>query len=295
MSTHRRIVLFDLYGVIARCQRPGTLVKTAARCNVPADAFAEAYWACRRPYDAGPWTASAYRTAVPRWLSRTADADTIEGSRGGTRHVRPPVGPIVLTTGQRPAVDSVIVVTELEELVLPPGERARGVQVDRVIFTMDWSGEEVPGELAAFVAARVRAFGVEPTDVDTDVVHRAAEAGPTPRRGDFPIRQLDHLSGVLAPLGCTLMVPDSGNDTYEVLVALTGEREPTGLTHQDIPVRAWGSQPEETLISLDCPNCSETQVWQLPAAQTLADERCTCGVTLFDAVGRPLPHVTLHD
>ncbi|MEV5678432.1 hypothetical protein AB0L80_11900 [Streptomyces sp. NPDC052069] len=59
MSTDRRIVLFDLYGVIARCQRPGTLVKTAARCNVPADAFAEAYWACRLPYDAGPWTASA--------------------------------------------------------------------------------------------------------------------------------------------------------------------------------------------------------------------------------------------
>lgn len=81
MSTDRRIVLFDLYGVIAHDQRPGTLAKMAARCNVPADVFAEAYWACRRPYDAGQWSASAYWTAVLRWLSRTADADTIEKLR----------------------------------------------------------------------------------------------------------------------------------------------------------------------------------------------------------------------
>lgn len=185
-------------------------------------------------------------------------------------------------------------VTELEELVLTPGERARGAMVDRVMFSMDWSGEDYPGRLAAFVADRVRAFEVEPTDVDTDVVYAAAEADPTLRRGDFPVRQLDHLAGVLARLGCAIVLWETGTDTYEILVALTGEREPTGLTYKDLPVRAWGSEPEETLVSLDCPNCSRLQVWQLPAAQTLADERCECGVVLFDATGLPLPHVTLH-
>ncbi|WP_424863709.1 hypothetical protein [Streptomyces sp. MMS24-I29] len=193
------------------------------------------------------------------------------------------------------AVDSVIVVTELEELVLTPGERARGVHVDSVMFTMDWTGEDYPGQLAAFVAGRVRAFGAEPTDVDTNVVQHAAETDPTLRRGDLPVRQLDHLSGVLADLGCTLMVWENGTDTYEILVALTDGREPTGLTHQGLPVRAWGSEPEETLVSLNCPNCSQMLVWQLPADQTLADERCDCGAALFDATGRPLPNVTLHD
>ena len=200
-----------------------------------------------------------------------------------------------MATVHRPAVASVIIMVELEELVLTPDERARGVRVDSVLFGMDWTGEEHPGQLAAFVAGRVRAFGAEPTDVDTTVVYQAAEADPTLRRGDFPIRQLDHLAGVLAHLGCTLAVWDSGTDTYEILVALTGGDELTGLTHQGLPVRAWGSTPEETLVSLDCPNCAELLVWQLPATQTLADERCDCGAALFDATGRPLPHVTLHD
>ncbi|MEU5976454.1 hypothetical protein [Streptomyces sp. NPDC047315] len=185
--------------------------------------------------------------------------------------------------------------TELEELVLTPGERARGVRVESVLFGMDWTGEEHPGQLAGFVAGRVRGFGVEPVGVDTDVVYRAAEGDPTLGRGDFPVRQLDHLSGVLAGLGCTLMVWDTGTDTYELLVALTGEREPTGLMYEGAPVRAWGSGAEETLVSLDCPDCAQLLVWQLPAAETLADERCDCGAGLFDAAGRPLPGVTLHD
>ncbi|MFD0337731.1 hypothetical protein ACFVH0_03410 [Streptomyces sp. NPDC127117] len=183
----------------------------------------------------------------------------------------------------------------LEELVLAPGERARGVRVDSVVFAMDWTGEEHPGQLAEFVAGRVRAFGAEPTDVDTDADHRDAESGPALGRGDLPVRRLDHLSAVLAGLGCTLMVVDNGTDTYELLVALTGGREPAGLTHHGLPVRAWGSEPEQTLVSLNCPNCSSMLVWELPADQTLADERCDCGTALFDATGLPLPGVTLHD
>ncbi|WP_335938072.1 hypothetical protein [Streptomyces sp. PTD5-9] len=184
---------------------------------------------------------------------------------------------------------------ELAELVLTPDERARGVRVDSVMFGLDWTGEEYPGQLAAFVAGRVRAFGAEPTGVDTDVVYKAAEGDPTLRRGDFPVRQLDHLSGVLADLGCTLAVWDSGTDAYEILVALTGGRELPGLTHEGLPVRAWGSEPEETLVSLNCPSCSQMLVWELSGTQTLADERCECGTALFDAAGHPLPGVTLHD
>ncbi|WP_380282647.1 hypothetical protein [Kitasatospora purpeofusca] len=184
---------------------------------------------------------------------------------------------------------------ELEELILTPDERARGVRIDRAMFTLDWAGEDEPGRLAAFVAGRVRAFGAEPTGVDTDAVRREAEADPALRRGDLPVRQLDHLAGVLADLGCTLMVWDSGTDAYEVLVAPTGDREPTGLTHQGLPVRPWGTEPDGTLVSLNCPSCSQMLVWELPPTETLADEHCDCGAPLFDAAGLPRPGVTLHD
>ncbi|MEU6782841.1 HAD-IA family hydrolase [Nonomuraea angiospora] len=81
MSTDRRIVLFDLFGVIALRQRPDALAKMAARCHAPADAFAEAYWACRPPYDTAQQSAPEYWTAVLRRLSLPADADTIEELR----------------------------------------------------------------------------------------------------------------------------------------------------------------------------------------------------------------------
>ncbi|WP_326718531.1 HAD family phosphatase [Streptomyces sp. NBC_00243] len=81
MPTDRSIVLFDLFGVIARHQRPGALEKMAARCHAPTEAFTTAYWACRPPYDAGQQSASEYWTAVLRWLSRSVDANTIEELR----------------------------------------------------------------------------------------------------------------------------------------------------------------------------------------------------------------------
>ncbi|MFE6358636.1 HAD family hydrolase [Streptomyces sp. NPDC057806] len=81
MPTDRNIILFDLFGVIARHQRPGALDKMAARCRAPADAFTTAYWACRPPYDAGHQSAPEYWTAVLRRLALPVDADTIEDLR----------------------------------------------------------------------------------------------------------------------------------------------------------------------------------------------------------------------
>jgi putative hydrolase of the HAD superfamily len=89
MSTDRSIVLFDLFGVIARHQRPGALELMAARCQAPTEAFTTAYWACRPPYDAGQQSAPEYWTAVLRRLapspslppSLSVDADTIEELR----------------------------------------------------------------------------------------------------------------------------------------------------------------------------------------------------------------------
>jgi putative hydrolase of the HAD superfamily len=81
MSAGQRIVLFDLFGVIALPQRPGALARMAASCQAPADAFTEAYWALRPPYDAARRSAPQYWTAVLRRLSRPVDTPAIEKLR----------------------------------------------------------------------------------------------------------------------------------------------------------------------------------------------------------------------
>lgn len=81
MSTSRRIVLFDLFGVIALHQRPGALAAMASWCEVPEGAFTKAYWDLRPAYDAGRQSAPEYWAAVLRLLSRPADADMIEKLR----------------------------------------------------------------------------------------------------------------------------------------------------------------------------------------------------------------------
>ncbi|MFF3346546.1 HAD family hydrolase [Streptomyces sp. NPDC002779] len=81
MPTERNIILFDLFGVVARHQRPGALDKMAARCRASTPAFTTAYWACRPPYDAGRQSPPEYWTAVLRRLALPADADTIEELR----------------------------------------------------------------------------------------------------------------------------------------------------------------------------------------------------------------------
>ena len=81
MSASRPIVLFDLFGVIARHQRPDALGRMAACCNASTDAFTAAYWDLRPPYDAGRQSAPEYWAAVLRLLARPEDPATLETLR----------------------------------------------------------------------------------------------------------------------------------------------------------------------------------------------------------------------
>nr|WP_030286245.1 HAD family phosphatase [Streptomyces catenulae] len=81
MPTDRPIVLFDLFGVIACHQRPGAMDEMATLSGARTVPFADAYWACRLPYDAGQLSAPQYWTAVLNQLSLTAHPDTIEKLR----------------------------------------------------------------------------------------------------------------------------------------------------------------------------------------------------------------------
>ncbi|MFD0541502.1 HAD family hydrolase [Actinomadura luteofluorescens] len=52
------VIVFDLYGVIARTQTPEAVRRIEEIAGTPGPAFWEAYWACRPAYDAGQESAS---------------------------------------------------------------------------------------------------------------------------------------------------------------------------------------------------------------------------------------------
>ncbi|MES9543746.1 MULTISPECIES: HAD family phosphatase [unclassified Actinomadura] len=52
------VIVFDLYGVIARTQTPEAVRRIEETAGDPGPAFWDAYWACRPAYDAGQESAS---------------------------------------------------------------------------------------------------------------------------------------------------------------------------------------------------------------------------------------------
>jgi putative hydrolase of the HAD superfamily len=52
------VIVFDLYGVIARTQTPEAVRRIEELAGTPGPAFWDAYWACRPAYDAGQDSAS---------------------------------------------------------------------------------------------------------------------------------------------------------------------------------------------------------------------------------------------
>ncbi|MEV5708829.1 HAD family phosphatase [Actinoallomurus sp. NPDC052274] len=75
-----RAIVFDLFGVIALTQTPAAKRRIEDLAGVAPDALWDAYWALRKPYDAGQssadyWTAVADRLGV-RFPAATIDALT---------------------------------------------------------------------------------------------------------------------------------------------------------------------------------------------------------------------------
>jgi putative hydrolase of the HAD superfamily len=71
-----RAILFDLFGVIGLPQTAEDRRRMEALAGVDADAFWEAYWALRKPYDAGQPSAD-YWAAVADRLGVRFGADTV--------------------------------------------------------------------------------------------------------------------------------------------------------------------------------------------------------------------------
>lgn len=65
------VLLFDLFGVIARTQSPASLAEIEGLGEAPAAEFWAAYWELRQPYDRGEETGPEYFQTVGRRLGRT--------------------------------------------------------------------------------------------------------------------------------------------------------------------------------------------------------------------------------
>ena len=72
------IVVFDLFGVIARDQSDAGKERLAAIAGVAAPQFQDAYWALRPAYDRGEMTGPEYWRGVARILDLTVDLGQID-------------------------------------------------------------------------------------------------------------------------------------------------------------------------------------------------------------------------
>jgi putative hydrolase of the HAD superfamily len=60
------VIVFDLYGVIARTQTPAAKHRIEELAGVPGERLWEAYWACRPDYDAGQESVAYWKTVAAR-------------------------------------------------------------------------------------------------------------------------------------------------------------------------------------------------------------------------------------
>ncbi|GGM09294.1 HAD family hydrolase [Dactylosporangium sucinum] len=72
------VVLFDLFGVIARHQSPAAKGVLAATAGAPATEFWDVYWRLRAPYDAGQVTGAEYWRRVATALGTTFDDERVD-------------------------------------------------------------------------------------------------------------------------------------------------------------------------------------------------------------------------
>ncbi|MFC4009598.1 HAD family hydrolase [Nonomuraea purpurea] len=71
------VIVFDLYGVIARTQSAEARERIVELAGVPEERFWEAYWACRPAYDAGQDGASYWQAVAGRLGVSFADAGAL--------------------------------------------------------------------------------------------------------------------------------------------------------------------------------------------------------------------------
>jgi len=71
------VIVFDLYGVIARTQTPEAIRRIEGIAGTPGPAFWDAYWACRPAYDAGQESTAYWADVAARLGARFPDVPAL--------------------------------------------------------------------------------------------------------------------------------------------------------------------------------------------------------------------------
>ncbi|MBB6348533.1 HAD family hydrolase [Nonomuraea muscovyensis] len=71
------VIVFDLYGVIARTQTEEARRRLVELAGVPGERFWEAYWACRPAYDAGQDSSAYWAAVAARLRARFVDVPAL--------------------------------------------------------------------------------------------------------------------------------------------------------------------------------------------------------------------------
>ncbi|HEY8480118.1 MAG TPA: HAD family phosphatase [Spirillospora sp.] len=71
------VIVFDLYGVIARTQSPEAVRRIEEIAGDPGPAFWDAYWACRPAYDAGQESTAYWADVAARLGTRFPDVPAL--------------------------------------------------------------------------------------------------------------------------------------------------------------------------------------------------------------------------
>ncbi|WP_113702586.1 HAD family hydrolase [Nonomuraea lactucae] len=71
------VIVFDLYGVIARTQTDEAKRQLVGLAGVPEEGFWEAYWACRPAYDAGQDSVAYWAAVAARLGARFTDVPAL--------------------------------------------------------------------------------------------------------------------------------------------------------------------------------------------------------------------------
>lgn len=169
-------------------------------------------------------------------------------------------------------------------------------------FVVDWSGEEEPGDIAGFAQRRAAALGLAPF-----IWTPAQQEGSTSdaARGGAVPRLLSAVNEALRTVGGALSQIETGGDYYELLVTREDDAEALrALTIDDqrvvavesVTSPAAAAPVRERLITVVCPTCGDTNVWQLPVPGPEMDDGDTCSScdrAFFTPEGDALDGVTV--
>lgn len=164
-----------------------------------------------------------------------------------------------------------------------------------LVISIDWSGEDNPGDIFRFLKNRLDCFNVS-LNIDDDAIQSKLLLGVEKEsiiRGEAVPFLIKHYQKAVSKLGFVIFDIYTGQDMY--YIGICKKRTLTKLKKIKIPnnhcfLKFGGTRNKEVLYAIDCERCGMSSVWQkkvedFPPTEGFCDK---CGINLFDKFGKPI-------